>query len=385
MKKVARAGQQNVMRHEHKRNNIVVIAETERIETNPYGRKVLAALRGAGVKPEFWGCGHKVNCSSRGFFRACHKVLWIAATFWRTLRRADSSTVIVSINSTSAFGPALAALLKRAKLVYVNNDNVALSYRLPAPVSTLVDFIERVTARLSVVHVVPSRRRWKGYSKNLLVVRNVPASEVVEQGRALARNRGYARDGTLTLYVNGWLTKTRGLQTILDAVRMTGVSGLRVIVAGKALCEAAEELVNLPGVEYHGALDVHEAFALYYRADLVATYYDPQVPINRLAESNKWYDCFLTGAAFVVNSEVKTARPYIEAGMCFSAPYSDAQALADLLGRLRADPGALARTVSRAATYPISGFEEEFAPALRAVGVSMCDVKSSDTPAVGKV
>jgi hypothetical protein len=83
-----------------------------------------------------------------------------------------------------------------------------------------------------------------------------------------------------------------------------------------------------------GELTFEESLATYYRAHLAFTFYDPQIEINRIAEPNKWGDCVVTGTPFITNTEVQTARSYLENKQCLAVAYSDHEGLARLLSNL---------------------------------------------------
>jgi glycosyltransferase involved in cell wall biosynthesis len=144
----------------------------------------------------------------------------------------------------------------------------------------------------------------------------------------------------MSIYINGWLSATRGIRTLLEAVSLIKQAGLpiKVIVAGRVACDDAERLVRLKCVENLGMLTNEEALAIYYRSHVAYTYYDPSVSINRLAESQKWTDCWATGTPFICNAEVETVSPYVRASACFTAPYLDSLALAKLVQELIREP-----------------------------------------------
>ena len=159
----------------------------------------------------------------------------------------------------------------------------------------------------------------------------------------------------LELYVNGLLTETRGIRTLLNALGLCRAGLLRVLVAGMLACAEAEELVTLPCVEYLGLLSGEESLATYYRAHLAFTFYDPKIAINRVAEPNKWGDCVATGTPFVTNAEVQTARPFLLRKQCVAVPYADDTGLCELLTDLSRNSkklSTLRQSIGRASVQP---------------------------------
>jgi hypothetical protein len=299
---------------------------------------------------------------------AAYYLAWIYVTFVAALMFAERGCTVISIGTFSAIGPALACFFKGFKLVYINNDNISMSYRIPRAAASVASAVEGLLARSAVVHVIPALERWSGWSGNLLVVKNTPTRSLLNAARSIASDRCYRpSEEYFTLYVNGWQTETRGMGMILDVVRRLADARFRLLLAGTPLCGQARQLVNETAVEYVGQIDRKEALALYYRANMVATFYDPSIKINRLAESNKWYECVLTRTPFVVNEEVLTARPFRDAEACFTVPYDDGAALERLIRDLVTSPQRLENVRRNLESIPCRCLEEEFQPVFAAL------------------
>lgn len=259
---------------------------------------------------------------------------WIANVVMSARGRA-SEWGFWCVGFDASLAVTLACLLTPGRslpFVFDNADNISLTYDWGV-VAPLVRRIERYIATRASCHVLPGESRWQGPDDNLKVVYNTPSSSMLNSARRIAQRRGYERGKRLTLYVNGWLQRTRGLDTLGDAIG--SLEGrVDVVMAGTLVGRDAEKLAAHPGVRYVGRLDPEEALALYWSTHLVLTFYDPIRTINRLAEPNKWGDCIATNTPFVVNSEVETAEAYLERGACFAVPYHDSDVLAEMLFEL---------------------------------------------------
>ena len=333
---------------------MVIIVQQESLRERPRIHKLTKVLEGLGLPFEVWKFrGQHSEQSEAPFIR--NLMTWPRRKLSPALRYlAWMSRVLVAawthrrnrhffaVGFDSALPIALLPSGNRG-FVFDNLDNISLSYRWPSWLRPVVRWLELWVARRSRVHVIPSRQRWQGASDNLRVVTNTPSATVLTESRELARKRGYSRGSTMSVYINGWLSATRGIRTLLEAIPIIEQAGLplRIIVAGRVGCDDAERLVRLKCVENLGMLTNEEALATYYRCHLAYTYYDPSVAINRIAESQKWTDCWATGTPFICNSEVETVIPYVRAGACFTAPYADPLALAKLLGELIREPARL--------------------------------------------
>jgi len=135
----------------------------------------------------------------------------------------------------------------------------------------------------------------------------------------------------LRLYVNGWLTRTRGIPVLLEALRRDPDLPVEIYCAGRPACDEAHELLRDRRTRYFGLLSHEESLALYPSCHFAFTYYDPSIPINRIAEPNKWGDCLAMRTPFLANAEIASVVQWIQAGACRALPYDDIDALSEFL------------------------------------------------------
>lgn len=338
---------------------LTVVTPASDVRTYPRMNKLLEVAAGLGFGIDHWywrraadSDEHDARISARrrlldgGGYANRRLALRYPVFMWRAFReilRDGRDRRFYCLGFAAALPAAVASLFVARTFLFDNNDNASLSYRGPAPLRALLGAAERFVARRAAVHLVPSSSRWHHPDPNLRVVPNVPTRDVLERARGIAEREGYRAGEIFTLYVNGLLTDDRGARQLLDVLHDWDESlPLRVMVGGRLTSDAAEALAGLDRVEYLGQLDNETALARYACAHAVLTYYDPTVEINRLAEPNKWGDCVAMGVPFIVNREVETAYPFVDAGACFTAPYRDTDALRSLLEGLIADPRRLA-------------------------------------------
>ncbi len=117
-------------------------------------------------------------------------------------------------------------------------------------------------------------------------------------------------------------------------------------------------LARLPNVTDLGTLPMDEALALNYAAHLSLTFYDPAIELNRIAEPNKWEDCIATQTPFIVNSEVTTARRFMERDACVHVGYHDWQGLAEVLKRMAENREEWAKVQQNLCTFATPAWDE---------------------------
>lgn len=262
--------------------------------------------------------------------------LWMAMVLFRCLALAKG-TVVWCLGWETAFPARIAGAVRGLTIVFDDADRFSMLIRLPGPLQWALVRLEQWTSRRCTLHLVPgwSRYEWRHTSMKLL--RNSPLRADYEYARSVAQHRA---DEAIKLYVNGWIAWDTGARIVLKALDILKERDVacRLTVAGRVASNDGEALILRPEADFKGELPQRKALELYRTCDLALTLYDPSVPINRHAESNKWGDCVFLETPFVVNSEVETAAKFVSAYAALSFPYNEPAALADIVESVAKDP-----------------------------------------------
>lgn len=243
---------------------------------------------------------------SNKFDLACGYFFWFFKLFLFFLFKSESDRIYFVSRLDSALPIYLAGFFKRRlRYVYLDRDAYFMTYNFGV-FQGCVKFLEKKVAAGAVKHLVPGRSRDFTGLSNVEVVENSPSTNLLECAEKISHK--LVKDERFTIYVNGWLTRVRGAEFILNSVKMLDRKEFKVLVAGKAACEEFEELIALPIVEYVGEVSVAASLAYYSVADVVLAFYDPRIDINRRAEPNKWYDCIFIGVPFITNNGIETVH-----------------------------------------------------------------------------
>lgn len=350
---------------------MVIVCRIESVDHRARVSKLLKVLLSQGAEVVLW----KLRSSStelppvpeipitharRGALgKVVEYLIWMV-NLYLYARQAPSADCYWCVGLDSAIPIAVARVAHRQRMVFDHADNLSKSYFLPPVAKRLIEQLERWVAREAQIHLVPSEVRWPAPDRNRRVVPNLPSRLTVQEAVRIAEERGYQRPRLLTVYVNGWLTATRGLAVLSDAMVILQRRGtpLRVLVAGGIGGPEANGLIEDVRTEYFGTVSNAEALALYFRASIVFTYYDPRIEINRLAEPNKWGDCIATHTPFICNEEIATARNYTIQGCCVSLPYNDSAGLARVLEELAVSPSSLDKLNRAVASVPVQLWDD---------------------------
>jgi hypothetical protein len=279
-------------------------------------------------------------------------VLWFFSLLKFFLFNADT-TRLYFVSRLDAAGPLMLASLVRPsiKYVYLDRDAYHMTYKLGV-FKGFVKKIETIVASRSVFHFIPGVSRNFKNNENVRVIENTPNKKFLLEAET-------QRSEKFIIYVNGWLVDTRGAQAILKCANNLDKDKYQVIVAGPTQCVAIKELVKLPVVNYLGQLSNIDSLSYYFISDVVLSFYDPSIEINRKAEPNKWYDCAFTNTPFVSNYGIQTADPFVKSGLCHLINYDDDRALLQLVNKMRCNRNSLDKT-RRAELLKNLGIDSDF-------------------------
>lgn len=333
----------------------VILGQGNPYVKNPYLSKLAEVLEKERIEFEFWvwfrGGGWQELPRVRalmswgawggGVGSVVGYFFWMARLFLAVL--FDHRRIIFFCSRFDAALPcALVSLAFPLKFVFLDRDKLSKSYSWPSALKRILEAVESFIERRAILHVVPGQSRLGegGARANTRIVRNTPHSDVIE--RALAHKlRLPPRSGVMRVLISGLISAPRGAAMTLRAVESIDASKVEFIAAGRLVGPHAERLGRLLGDRFLGLVSNEEALAMIVNSDLVLAFYDPALEINRLAESNKWFDCAALGVPFVTNNGLLTSRQFSEAGACFVVNYDDHESLGSLLLKLADDREAI--------------------------------------------
>lgn len=223
----------------------------------------------------------------------------------------------------------LTNFIKRRKIVYDLVDFVATSFAWSAPIMRTLAFIEnRAICLVDAVIVMDLRKQsiTPGFAKIIVEIPNSP-----EDSRELVVPK--VQEEIFTIYYGGWVTKTRGIAQLCEAIRE--MQDVRLYVAG-ALQNGNELPADQNNVKYVGVVSNLESLELTASADLLFAFYDPRIPINRLAVSAKIPEAMMLGKPILANSESTLVREILEKEGCgIVVPYDDVVGIRTAISTLK--------------------------------------------------
>ncbi len=290
---------------------------------------------------------------------------WMLRVFLAVLWHAPQRVYCLGLETAL---PVWAASRIRRHIHYVfdDADRLVLLWNLPKPIKEIITAFERRVSQAAATHIVPTLARYDYRTTKLYEIANVPEQDQVEEATRSAKSK---RDNRLHAYVNGWLDKSRGLELIDQAAEILenqSCSDIAFNVAIGRITGKPLDFLERSNVNYLGNLSHTQSLAEYPANDVVLTFYDPAIQINRYALPNKWGDAIVMGTPIILNEGIETAAPLTTAGIAFTVPFDDPNALVSLLLNLHRESSQL--DTARAAITNIKSeykpFDEAIAPVM---------------------
>lgn len=265
-------------------------------------------------------------------------ILWIIKVFFLCIS-FKKDDVVWALGFESAFPAILAAKIKGFRVIYDDADRFSSLFNFPSLLKKILIKLEIYSSHNAFRHIIPGNERYEFESPNFFILKNTPTAADVLKAKKFALDelvQNKLNEYKITIYVNGWLGDGRGLKVIHDVAKQ--LPSVAFLLAGRVDSKYAESMLKFKNVIYLGEVPQYQALAYYKLASFVFTYYDPKIPINRMAEANKWGDALQFGTPIIVNSEVVTAQYLRDANSALSVSYDDVNTLISSLNSMLSDP-----------------------------------------------
>lgn len=261
-------------------------------------------------------------------------LLFVLPLFWirAALYIMDVHPDVVHACDWDALVPAI--LVKpfvRQKIVYDIFDNFADKITgIPSIVRSLIRKIDHISMRcVDFVIVADDHRRsllGNIASGSVGVIMNVPPENHFVTTSAEGR--------PVRVCYAGVIHEHRGLRLIAEATK--GLDGIEVQFAGWIPRTVDSDFIRSQAhIQYRGKLSYSESLELLSQSDIIMALYDPDLPINAMASSNKIYEAMSVKRPVITNMETTMARIIREEKCGCLISYGDVEGLRATIIRLR--------------------------------------------------
>ena len=283
-------------------------------------------------------------------------VIWIIKLFITLLKNKATGRIFVS-GFESAFVVYISTFFIKREYVFDNPDNFYQSKQLPNFLKSALLYLERKIINKALVTLVPDESRIYGYNipvEKFEVLKNFPSkNDLKESFKNVSK-----QEGKLVVYINGWLVPTRGLKMISTFItNLSPGLDLKIIIAGKK--EGLDSVLESSYVEYKGVVSAIASLKYYHESDLILTFYDPKLEINRKASPNKWGDAIITKTVPILNKGIETTKTYFPNGGYFSIEYGEGHELLNLVLDIYHDKSILKNKIKQLEQNPMYFWENQ--------------------------
>lgn len=269
--------------------------------------------------------------------------LWAILLFIRLIFVSNKDRRIYAVGLESAFPAMLASFLKRGDYIFDNPDNFTSSYGLTGKGKKIIDKLESFVARRSSVHILPSEARVIIPTDKDRILYNTPSKTSLSLAYSIFSNesdelvKSLKKEGRFKLYINGRVVDDRGadyLPFVLDGLPDNEYC---LVIAGEVASEQLEKFLSKTNLKVYRVDRVPNEISLAINlvVDVVFALYSPIRPINKLAESNKWYDCLAIGTHCITNKEILSVSKLSEYDNFSVVEYGNIAELINLIKRLK--------------------------------------------------
>jgi len=251
--------------------------------------------------------------------------LWFIQLFLTLIKKDLSQyNFIYTVDFESSLVVCMTSYLKKIHYIYDIYDEFAIRYKVWNPVKAGLQAIDRTIKKRAHIVIHVDENRAHNNEQNYIIIPNSPFDYY--GGNFSAPEY---RD---KLAVTGWLTKSRGLDSIYRFAK-TRYDIQFVVIGVFPDAGLKHKFTGLPNATVHDFLPQERVFALIRDCSGIFSLYDPAIEINRKAASNKLFDAMMLGIPAITNSEIESSSFVMkkEIGIAVNYHFDDSWQRIDLL------------------------------------------------------
>lgn len=270
----------------------------------------------------------KINLIPYLFIWWAYEFIWLLKNEYDIIHACGFDAVLPAI---------LVKILKQKKLVYDIFDFYAeaLPSDTPKKIMKYISYFEKFCLRFADGIIIVDNSRYtqiKGAKiKNLEIIMNCPNDTSFEREH-ISKNNKY------TIFYGGMISKTRGLDQLIDAIKDETDVSLIIAGNGEDVNTYRPIFNQMENVTFMGSVPYEEAIDLTKKADVIFGYYDPIIPNNRLASPNKLFEAMMCSTPILINEETSMTEIVKEKKCGIINPYNDTIALKNSIIELKNNP-----------------------------------------------
>jgi glycosyltransferase involved in cell wall biosynthesis len=304
----------------------VILVKSNLLEQDPRLGKEIDTLRRAGyvvnlicwdrdcgASPAHQKAGNDGITEIRLRFRAPWGVgvlpflpVWWCFVFYQVLKtRWD---IAHAINFDSVIPALIAAGMKRKSVIYEIFDTYEDLIVLPRLLRDALVWVDKIFLRAAKAVIMVDESRIEEFAgipnDNVIVIYNSPSDLSMDLNMPDLRG-----NGVFNLFYAGTLNRNRPLDKVIKAV--VALDGVRLTVAGygEAVKEIESWAAKMPEkIRFIGKISYPEVLERTIMADLLFSFYNPDIPLVKYASSNKLFEAMMCRKPILVGDGTSMAE-----------------------------------------------------------------------------
>ena len=224
-------------------------------------------------------------------------------------------------------------IITKKKIIYDIADFTAGSFNWPELIRKFLAYLENFCIQFTDgVIIVDEHRRVEineSKVKRLSVVMNCSPD-------LMNKIKVEREQSKFIIYYGGLIAERTGIRYICEAIR--DIENIELIIAGSDEAKMMSILGAQSNIQFVGLLTKEESLRQTCNADVICAFYDPKIPIYRLASPNKLFDALMCGKPIIANSEAMPVANIVRKENCgLLVPYGNILELRDAILKLMKD------------------------------------------------
>jgi glycosyltransferase involved in cell wall biosynthesis len=232
--------------------------------------------------------------------------VWWCFVFYQILKtRWD---IAHAINFDSVIPVVIAAGIKRKRIIYEIFDTYEDLITLPRLLRDTLVAVDKIFLRAAKAVIIVDESRIEEFAGipngNVVVIYNSPSDLSSDLDAS-----GPRRNGIFNLFYAGTLNRNRPLDKVIRAVAT--MDGVRLTVAGygEVVKEIESWAARMPEkICFIGKISYPEVLERTLAADLLFSFYNPDIPLVKYASSNKLFEAMMCRKPILVGSGTSMAE-----------------------------------------------------------------------------
>jgi glycosyltransferase involved in cell wall biosynthesis len=263
--------------------------------------------------------------------------VWWCFIFYQILKTPWD--IAHAINFDSVIPVVIAAGIKGQSVIYEIFDTYEDLVLLPRVLRNALVYLDKIFLHAARAVIIVDESRIEEFAgipnDNVIIIYNSPSDLSID-----LKVPDVKENGVFSLFYAGTLNRNRPLDKVVRAV--VAIDGVRLTVAGygESVKEIESWAAAIPEkIQFIGKISYPEVLACTIIADLLFSFYNPDIPLVKYASSNKLFEAMMCRKPILVGDGTSMAQIVTRENCGLVVDCNSIDKIRDAIVRLKEDPG----------------------------------------------